>query len=55
MQRMGEQAALGVVEREPGFVARAFDAENEHSVGANAAGFGPSPQKWRVKNVKVYQ
>jgi hypothetical protein len=25
-----EQAALGIVEREPGFVARAFDAENEH-------------------------
>jgi hypothetical protein len=28
-----EQAALAVVEREAGFVAGAFDAENEHGVG----------------------
>ena len=30
MQRVREQAALRVVERETGFVAGAFDAENEH-------------------------
>src|SRR5262249_35845098 len=30
VQRMGEQAALGIVEREAGFVAGAFYAENEH-------------------------
>jgi hypothetical protein len=30
MQRVREQAALSVVEREAGFVAGAFDAENEH-------------------------
>ncbi|ABA52958.1 hypothetical protein BURPS1710b_A0840 [Burkholderia pseudomallei 1710b] len=30
VKRVREQAALGVVEREAGFVAGAFDAENEH-------------------------
>jgi hypothetical protein len=30
MQRVREQAALSVVERETGFVTGAFDAENEH-------------------------
>jgi hypothetical protein len=30
MQRVRKQAALRVVERESGFVAGAFDAENQH-------------------------
>jgi hypothetical protein len=46
-----EQAALGIVEREPGFVARAFDAENKHG-NHSEAGVRPSPQEG-VKNVKV--
>lgn len=33
MERVCEQAALRVVEREAGFVAGAFDAENEHGSG----------------------
>ncbi len=36
MQRVREEAAAGVVDGEPGFVARGFDAENDH--GANYRG-----------------
>jgi hypothetical protein len=38
MQRVRKQAALRVVERETGFVAGAFDAENEHDSRAEGRG-----------------
>jgi hypothetical protein len=37
MQRVREQPALRVVEREAGFVAGAFEAENKHDVIRNGA------------------
>ena len=49
MQRVREQAALCVVERETGFVAGAFDAENEHDCVGSSGRASEATRRPKVK------